>query len=108
MIFSDVQKKFIERKLSLKKNCHILEEMDERKNKTQFSYECEERKFAWHQMRLCHDEYFSSSSSSHPRNQAQTRRIYFISHKYFFATYCNILSVNNEMKMRCCRFCNML
>lgn len=25
-----------------------------------------------------------------------------------FATYCNTLSVNNEMKMRCCRFCNVL
>lgn len=38
MIFSDVKKQFMERKLSLKKTCHILEEreMDEEKMKPNF------------------------------------------------------------------------
>lgn len=112
MIFSDVKKQFMERKLSLKKTCHILEEreMDEEKwnpifvwmRGKKFSLASDETAMmnayllllilfilTWSKKRVCRAKFVS----------------FLIN---IFATYCNTLSVNNEMKMRCCRFCNVL
>lgn len=94
----------LERKLSLKKHCHILEVKDGwmwvKKNETQFSDECKDRNLAWHQMSLpwwILFFFFFLIFTSKCRRVIRAKFISFLIN--FFATYCNILSVNNEMKM---------
>lgn len=71
-----------------------------KKNETQFSDECKDRNLAWHQMSLpwwILFFFFFLIFTSKCRRVIRAKFISFLIN--FFATYCNILSVNNEMKM---------